>query len=335
MRWSSGLTLAFLLGNAVAQPPPAGPADQSQQRQQYAREHPPRSSTGLAPLTELGSAGDKGERGGLYPNGLNTPPPGRLRAGIAIAHKIRPLDRSGRPATDGRIVMVSIGMSNTTQESQAFLGLLGHSNDVNPRFLFVDCAQGGQVARITARADANYWRVAEERLASAGATPARVQVAWIKQANPMPTAVFPEEARRLESDLAATVRNLGRKYSNLKIAYLSSRVYAGFAEVPLNPEPHAYESGFAVKWLIARQIAGDPELNSESEKGPAAAPWLSWGPYLWADGVQPRSDGLVWLRTDFGPDGTHPSPAGREKVAGQLLDFLRNDPTSRPWFLAR
>jgi len=37
---------------------------------------------------------------------------------------------------------------------------------------------------------------------------------------------------------------------------------------PLNPEPHAYESRFAVKWLIGDQIAGKAERNYDPAKGP-------------------------------------------------------------------
>jgi hypothetical protein len=104
---------------------------------------------------------------------------------------------------------------------------------------------------------------------------------------------------------------------------------------PLNPEPHSYESGFAVKWLIADQMAGKPELNYDPKKGKVNSPWLAWGPYLWADGTKARSDGLVYLREDLAQDGTHPSMSGREKVAKLLLSFLRTDPTARPWFVKR
>ncbi len=129
------------------------------------------------------------------------------------------------------------------------------------------------------------------------------------------------------------MHNLHGRYPNLRIAYLSSRIYAGYAVTPLNPEPYAYETAFAVKWLIADQIAGKPELNFDSRRGNIRSPWLAWGPYLWTDGVKGRKDGLVWRREDLGEDGTHPSPSGRAKVARMLLDFLKSDPTARAWFL--
>ena len=197
----------------------------------------------------------------------------------------------------------------------------------------MDGAQGGQTAAITARPDANYWTVNESRLRAAGVTAAQVQVVWLKQANAGPSASFPTEAKKLQADIVATLHNLRQKIPNLKLAYLSSRTYGGYATTPLNPEPHAYETGFAVKWLIADQIAGNAELNFSDDKGTGRAPWIAWGPYLWTDGTKGRADGFTWQREDCGPDGTHPSDSGRRKVAELLLKFFQTEPTARPWFL--
>ena len=300
----------------------------------YAKKHPPADSVGLVPLTDLGKGTHRGEGGGLYPDGKNVPPQGHLQAGLAIARQIVPLDRDGRRDDSGKIVLLSIGMSNTTQEFQAFQGLAAAEEALNPRLLIVDGAQGGKAAVVTARPEADFWKVVDKRLNAVGVTPKQVQVVWLKQANPGPSRAFPSEARKLDADIVATLHNLSARFANLKIAYLSSRIYAGYAVTPLNPEPHAYESAFAVKWLISRQIAGQPELNFDPAKGTVRSAWLAWGPYLWADGLKGRKDGLKYTRSDLGSDGTHPSTSGREKVAEQLLSFLKSDPTSRPWFLA-
>jgi hypothetical protein len=124
------------------------------------------------------------------------------------------------------------------------------------------------------------------------------------------------------------------RFPHLKLAYLSSRIYGGYARTPLNPEPYAYESGFAVKWLIEQQLRGDLELNPNSARGPVEAPWLSWGPYLWANARKQPADGrLFYEESDFAEDGTHPSPSGRRKVAEQLWKFFSTDPTTQTWFL--
>ena len=302
-------------------------------RVDFPKQHPARESTGLIPLPDLGKGAYQGEQGGLYPGGENAPPVAHAKAGVKLAKSIRPLDAEGREADDGKIVMISIGMSNTTMESQFFGKLVHEASGVNPKYLWVDCAQGGQVGIVTANPRSGYWKVANDRLWAAGVTPKQVQVAWVKQATAAPMRGFPMEARKLQGDLAGTVRNLRDKYPNIKIVYLSSRIYAGYAVVPLNPEPYSYEGGFSVKWLIADQISGNPELNYDPAKGPVKAPWLAWGPYLWTDGVKGRNDGLTWGPADVVKDGTHPSPSGSDKVAKLLLDFLKTDSTARPWFL--
>ncbi len=82
-----------------------------------------------------------------------------------------------------------------------------------------------------------------------------------------------------------------------------------------------------------QQILGEPALNFDPAKGPVQAPWLSRGPYIWANGPRPNADGLSYTEGDFGPDGTHPSAAGRQKVAKQLLGFFTTDPTAKSWFV--
>ena len=305
------------------------------ERVEYPKTHPSRESTGMIPLTDLGKGTYRGEQGGLYPGGENVPPATHEKAGMRLARSIRPLDAEGRPSRDGKVVMISIGMSNAEGESDAFLKRLKTESGINPKFIFVNCAESGQIAIFTSRADTDYWPAAEKLLAAAGITPQQVQVAWVLQANAAPLAPFPVDTKKLQSDLANTVRVMHAKYPNLKIVYLSSRIYAGYATFPLNPEPYAYESGFAVKWLIADQIAGHPDLNYDSARGRVEAPWLAWGPYLWADGLKARSDGLTYSRADVGLDGTHPTEQGAAKVAGLLLDFLRKDATARGWFAAR
>src|SRR4029453_18333308 len=114
-----------------------------------------------------------------------------------------------------------------------------------------------------------------------------------KEANAAPKEGFPEHARMLQEDMVGVVHTLHEKFPNLKTTYLSSRIYGGWAGSSLNPEPVAYEEGFSMKWLIADQIAGKPELNYDPEKGPVRAPWIIWGPYLWADGLKGRKDGMV------------------------------------------
>ncbi len=292
---------------------------------------PARSETGLVPLTDL-TAPYQGEDGGLYGSGRNEPPPALAQAAKALAAQIQPRDADGKPAPGGKIVLLSLGMSNATQEFSAFVRLAKPGTH-NPQVVIVDGAQGGQTASVIANPEAAFWTRVDERLQAAGVTPAQVQAVWLKEANAGPREGFPGAARKLSADLGADLRNARARYPNLRLAYLSSRIYAGYATTPLNPEPYAYESAFAVRWLIQEQMKGGPELNFDSAKGEVKAPLILWGPYLWADGTRGRKAGdLTWQREDLGPDGTHPNDSGRQKVAALLLKFFQTDPSARGWF---
>jgi hypothetical protein len=302
------------------------------------RNPPPKVDlTGLKPLTELTDGEYKGYPGGLYPKGRNERPDSHEKAGLALTKKVRPLDENGKPADNGKIVLLSVGMSNTTQEFSQFKQLADRDGDKNPRLVLVDGAQGGMTAAAIKNEEnplgKRFWKTVDERLKRAGASRAQVQVAWLKEADAGPNQGFPKYAETLQEELGDIVRLMHARFPNLKMVYLSSRIFAGYAKTRLNPEPYAYESGFSVKWLIEQQIQGEPSLNFDPAKGEVKAPWLSWGPYLWANGKTKNADGLCWEEDDLSDDGTHPSPAGRRKVAERLLRFCKTDSTAKPWFL--
>jgi hypothetical protein len=272
-----------------------------------------RTSTGLVPLTDLGRRRYRGYRGGLYPNVRNRPSASYQKLGVIAARRVRRVDK--------QMVLLSIGMSNTTQEFSAFKRLADDDPVKNPSLVVVDGAQGGWDAEKVKQPGAEYWKVVDERLAAEDATPEQVQVIWLKEAIAGEDRPFPRDARALQADLRAIVRVARARFPKLRLVYLSSRTYAGYAVTGLNPEPFAYESAFAVRWLVNERMLG-------KVKGP----WLGWGPYLWTDGMKGRDDGLVWACEDVGQDGTHPSRTGVQKVAQLLLQFFKTDPTARPWF---
>jgi hypothetical protein len=305
------------------------------------------------PLVDMHYRRYKNFPGFLYPHG-NAMPPDHAVAGSAHAADIVPRDTAGAPDPAGKYVLLSIGMSNTTQEfcsgggglpcdAFTFMGQAAADPAVNQTTLAIaNGALGGRTADFwDSPNDPDYARVRDTVLMPQGLSEAQVQIAWVKVANagPRVALTYPSaDAYRLLTQQGDIVRALKVRYPNLQHVFFSSRIYAGYATTTLNPEPYAYESGFAVKWLVAAQIeqmrsgvidprAGDLDYTS-------VAPWIAWGPYLWADGVEARSDGLRWLRADFASDGTHPSNSGRQKVGTLLLAFFKTSPQATCWFLA-
>jgi len=291
------------------------------------------SVPGLVPLPELGAGTYFGFQGGLYPGGANVRPIAHTVGGLAQAAQVVPRDASGNPSPSGKIVFLSIGMSNCTQEFSRFMQLANADPLKHPAVQPVDGAQGGQTAAIIQDPSANFWTVVDQRLANAGATGAQVQAIWFKEADAGPTSGFPAYASTLKSEFETILGVIRTKFPNARVCYVASRIYAGYATSALNPEPYSYEQGFSCKWTIEDQIAGLPALNYDPALGPVNAPWVDWGTYNWANGLLPRADGLTWLCSDFVSDGTHPSPAGREKVAQALLAFVHSEPTAS-WYLS-
>ena len=146
------------------------------------------------------------------------------------------------------------------------------------------------------------------------------------------------------------------RYPNLKQVFITSRIYGGYADPTthgcLMPEPFAFEEGFAVQRLIVAQIhqaaGGDPTDPYSGEVNYGVTPWFDWGPYLWASGTNKSAGNqLFWCDSttrlnplcegnlgdfrygdDADPvtywgDHTHPTYKAEEKVANQLVKFIK------------
>ncbi len=201
-------------------------------------------------------------------------------------------------------------------------------------------------------AGAEYDRIRDEELEPFGLSEQQVQVVWLQVLDAV-WSDFPANSYRLVADIAIITRTLRIRYPNLRLIFLGSRVYGGWvagSNWDNLKEPHSYETGFAMKWLIEAQIdqmgnggtivderAGDLNYNT-------VAPWIGWGAYFWADGVNPRPDGHSWSIEDFQARFQMPmglvrggdvrlSVEGREKAASLLLTFFKTSPQTRCWFV--
>lgn len=313
------------------------------------------TSVGFTPIGDLGAGLYLATfQGGHYPGGSNAVPPAHHSVGVAHALAIQPRTPAGVPNPAGKYVMLSIGMSNATQEfcsasslppcdAWTFMGQAAVHPHVNHTTLvIINGARGGQTTSTwDDPTDPNYDMVRDQKLIPAGVSEAQVQAGWVKCADANPTLSLPNvnaNAYALQSGLGRVARAMKVRYPNLQVVFFSNRIYAGYASTTLNPEPYAYESGFAVKWIVQAQI--DQMANGGVIVDPlggdlnysTVAPWVGWGPDLWADGVNPRSDGLTYVCSDLEGDGTHPNTTAETKVATLLLRQMLLSPYSYPWF---
>ena len=308
-----------------------------------------------APLTDLLTGTYLGNQGGLYPGGINQPPPDHDSAARARRNRVRPLDVNGDESPFGKYVLLSIGRSDVTQEwcsaatrppctGWSLMGRAAVDPGVNHYTLVI--VNGADSARQDVKSWAsatspNYDRIKTARLTPLGLSENQVEIIWAELDELYPINRLPSDsadAKVLMSNIGQVVRALRVRYPQLLLVFLSSRLYSGFATTDLLPEPYAYEQGFGVKWLIESQIKemrGSPpnawagSLNYVKK----TAPIILWGPYLWAAGETPRSDALVWRRTDFEADGITPSQDGESKVGLALLNFFKSSLYTRCWFV--
>ncbi|MDQ6718731.1 MAG: hypothetical protein M3Z17_10365 [Gemmatimonadota bacterium] len=304
------------------------------------------------PINELGARTYRGVQGGLYPGGANLPSADLDALGVTRRDAIKPLGANGLPSPSGRYVLMSVGAGNASAswcsissappcDSWSLAGRAASDPSVNrgPLVIVNGAIAGAEFDRWSNPSSQNYVRIRDTRLAPLGLSENQVQAIWM--GIPDSGAAFPlsasaaDAAPRLQR-MGTTIRALKKRYPNLQLLFISSGAYRGYSATG---EPAAYESGFIVKWAIESQVnsqrmqpqfsdAGDLSISSGS------APWIAWGPYVWARGAAPRADGVAWLQSDFDADGSSLSPAGAGKLGSLLLDFFKTSPYTRCWFLA-
>ncbi|MBA3914765.1 MAG: putative Ig domain-containing protein, partial [Acidobacteriales bacterium] len=293
----------------------------------------------ILPLDVLGSGTYLGSQGGLYPGGSNIRPSDHTAFGLQLAQGIQPLNASGQPDPNGKEVIVILGESNVEIEGEGITEDSAADPLTNPSVLVVNAALGDATAANLSQKTSGFWStILNNILPNYGVTPKQVVAAWLEPNDGVNSGRFPADISKLQSQIENISRNLLGFFPNIKLAYFSSRIYSGYSNGlnTTNPEPYAFEDSFAVKWAIQDQLNGKSSLNFDPSKGPVQAPWMSWGPYTWANGlVVPSTAGYFWSCQDQKDDGTHPNKTtGKEEVATQVVNFFKTDPTTTPWFLA-
>lgn len=257
---------------------------------------------------------------GLYPGGGNTPSAAHLAYGLARLALVRPRASTTLPNSAPAIGLVAVGMSNANQEWGRFAWRAASQARYDPQVVVVDAAQGGIDATEMDDASEPYWNFFDQRVAAAGLGLDQVQIVWLKQSIQGGGGPFPTGAAILQQSLAGIVNVLRSRCPNLQMVLLSSRIW-GFGE------PSNFETAFAVKGLIGDQV-------NNIAAGTETRPWLLWGPYLWADGLTPRADGLFWdPALHLEADGTHPSAGGEQQVADVLDTYFSSQTYTSSWFL--
>ncbi len=287
----------------------------------------------LTPITDLGVSYYRGYQGGLYPNGSNVRQGLHLSNALSIATTIKKLNTNGQPDANGAIVMIGVGASNPRTEFNAFTQQIIASGLLNSNVKIINTCIGGQGVQKMNAPTANYWEQAKNTLQQQGFTNAQVQVAWVETENTANgDTVFPRAPLQLINDIKLLLETMKLKFPNIKICYLSSRAFSGYAVATANEVgkgllyPRDYYNGWALKWIVEKQI------NNEAGYTIASIPFITMGNYNWSQGDKPRNDGFFLdCNKDVGPDGLHLTAAGEQKIGTLMKNFFLTDTTTFGW----
>ena len=302
-------------------------------------------STGLIPIQDLGVGYYAGTyQGGLYPGGSNVPPNGHLKKGLNIIKKLKPLDTLGLVNYEtGKVVLAGFGASTVGGPFNHMIQLVNDDITLNPCLQIVNAANGSDGLEALTVDNSDYWEyIRIYKLAAKGLRPNQVQIGWLMHSsridsNSEDTGPYIDS---LVMHLKIALQAMQVMYPNLKVVFLSGFPYGGYADsmkvlYHVIAEPASYNHNFATKEVIKDQITGDPSLRY-MEPG-KVAPFLAWGPPLWADGEIPNEySGLSWnCELEFAPDGGgyHMTNVGKDKVGEILIDFFKTDTLGKSWYL--
>ncbi len=285
------------------------------------------------PLNELGTGKFMGKTGGLYPDGSNEMPPAFRQAALEMAASVQPLNAKGQADPNGKIGVVSIGASTVAMFGSALAKQMADDPNVAKELVFVNGGVGGQDLNKIADQNGRYWGEVEKRVAAAGLTNDQVQVIWFQEDDLRNTiSKFPDRADMLTESFIWHIQRLKERYPNLRLLYLTGRHTTDYMPADAkdkHKEPRAYLNGWACKFVIEKQIDGDPALSWKGVN--AKAPLLLWGPYFWTQGDKTRADGYSFTPDLVVNDGVHPNAKGEERVAKDMMEFWKDDPVSRIW----
>ncbi|MBP8917434.1 MAG: hypothetical protein KBG70_11880 [Chitinophagales bacterium] len=303
-------------------------------------------NSGLIPLTDLGTGFYEGIQGGLYPGGSNTRPAVHQQKGIDISHTIEPLNDAGTVSYDnGQVLFIGMGGSNASNAYNMFIDTMKHydwkgtSQCMNVKGLFYG---GKDLHDMIDTTSTFYWDELQGRLFNRNDTWEQVQIVWILEQSELDTPDIAYYIDYVADQYTTLMHVMLDSMPNLKMVYLSGFHYTGYTHpehelYDFLVEPKGYWGNLAIKELIERQINGDPLLDFEGEG--RVAPYVNWGPYFWADGVNPRGgDFLTWPCEDYRDDDTgggfHLEEIGKYKEAKMLINFFETDTVASWWYKA-
>ncbi|MBK7038092.1 MAG: T9SS type A sorting domain-containing protein [Bacteroidetes bacterium] len=294
-------------------------------------------NTGLTPFLDLQTGYYLGYQAGLYPGGSNELTGPHLKSGKTIANGIKPLDGDGNiNFGDGVVLVAGFGPSVPGHIYNKFVEHVrtpSDKYDLNPCLDALNLCVGGKdigYATIDSTSD-SYWESLVQKVYDVGYTPEQVQIGWMYFNSKGLTVppIFPDKALETKALDIIFINKAKEHFPNLKIMYISSRHFGGYADTSIVEyyslaEPTSYQNSWTVKWLVEEQINNTNPMLQYKGANPKA-PYIMWGPNFWCDGDAKRDydDKKYICELSYSAsDGYHLSDQQDSKDALDILDVM-------------
>jgi hypothetical protein len=293
------------------------------------------------PIIDLQTGYYGSHQGGLYPGGSNIMPSAHADSGLTIAQSLMPINFDGElDTTYGKFVFLALGNGSAGKIFNKFLTQYEDLGFDDSCMQIVNACIDGYSLHDMYGADADfYWDDVNDYLQDRDLKKKQVRAVWLMTSNYDDTLVT-EDAYidSVKNTYIEVIQKMKNQLPNLALLYISGLQYGGYVDTSADikhfvTEPVPYLNDLAIKAVIEAQIDGDSALIYS---GPdTEAPWIAWGPNVWADGRNLRAyDNLRWICPsdyDTGLNGFDLSSTGQVKVADRLFTFCTTEPTILPW----
>lgn len=300
-------------------------------------------SSGLIPLDVLGTDYYETYEGGLFKAGSNEMPYAHLDKGKKISNNLKRRDELGNiDPVDGTIMMIGMGASTASDAYNNFRDTMLALDwpGVNPCLEVKSVFIGGKDMGDILNPDVHYWDLFHDRLEEKFIDPDQIQIVWMMLQSEAESHNMETYITYVIGEYKLILADMLTNMPNLRQVYITGMHYTGYTletheRYDAMVEPKAYWGNIAIRELINKQIDSDPDLDFEGAD--RKVPYITWGPYYWADGSNPRAtDGLTWTCDEFRSDSTgggfHLKEEFQYKEGQMLRDFFETSEVTSIWF---
>jgi len=282
-----------------------------------------RTSHSNIPLNDPTTFFYEGTSSGLYPWG-NSLIFNDYRANYITSSKaIKAMNQYGVVKKSGKVVILGLGGSNPSKMYESMKTSILAQYPFGKSLVMVNGAIGGKDLPDILNPDASYWTTVGRLLDSANVTPTQVQVIYCIQEDFVNQDTTFARALAIKESYLLLLDVIRLKYPNCKMFLVGDRGYNDYATLAKYWEPTGYLNGWAAKFLVQEYVDGLlPQY-----------PFVNWLDYYWANGTEPRWDGLTYNFSDFlSPIYAHLTDEKINALATSTHNKLKIDAGAKFWY---